>query len=82
MEDTVELFQDDNMIWHCKGRIQNADVSFSAKHPAFLSKDHPLTTLLARRAHERVFHGGVKSTRGSSKLMTWFTDFFHLKLGR
>ena len=34
-----DLFQDNHKIWRCGGRIQNADLPFTAKHPALLAKD-------------------------------------------
>ena len=32
------LFKDDDQMWRCGGRLQNADLSFSAKHPILLNK--------------------------------------------
>lgn len=34
----------------------------STKHPFLLPRDHHLTSLIVRRAHERVFHNGTKET--------------------
>ena len=65
------LFLDHNKIWRCGGRIQNADVSFSAQHPILLHKSHTLTTLLVRQAHERVMHGGLKSTLTELRSRYW-----------
>ena len=65
------LFQDDVGIWRCAGRIQNADVPFSTKHPILLSKDHHLTTLFVLRAHERVMHSGVKATLTELRARFW-----------
>ena len=59
------LFQDDDKIWHC---IQNTDVSYAARHPSLL---HPLTTLLVKRSHERVMHGGVKATLTELRSHFW-----------
>ena len=53
------LFKDDNQIWRCGGRLQNADISFSSKHPILLHKDH---ALIIQSAHQRVQHNGVKET--------------------
>ena len=47
-----DLFQDDDRIWHCGGRIQNAFV---------LLAGHAMTTLLVKQAHERVMHSVVKA---------------------
>ena len=32
----LNLFLDDKGIWHCGGRLQNAELSFSTKHPILL----------------------------------------------
>ena len=56
------LFQDDKGIWRCRGRIQNAAVSYSTKHPILLHQDYPFTFLVAHKAHEDVLHNGVKET--------------------
>ena len=48
------LFKDDNHIWRCGGRLQNANISFSSKHPMLLPKEHVLTTLIVQSAHQRV----------------------------
>ena len=65
------LFQDDRSIWRSRGRIENADVSYSTKYPILLPRDHPFTALIVRRAHERVFHGGVKSTLTELRSQFW-----------
>ena len=65
------LFQDDKGIWRCGGRIQNADLSYSAKHPILITRFHYLATLLVWRAHERVFHGGVKATLTELRSQFW-----------
>ena len=65
------LFQDDNGIWRCGGRIQNADVSFSTMHPILLARDHYLTTLLVRRAHQKIMHSGVGATLTELRSQFW-----------
>ena len=54
----LDLFQDEGGVWRCKGRIQNAVVPYSTKHPMLLHKSHHLTLLLVRRSHCRVLHNG------------------------
>lgn len=56
------LFLDQNGVWRCRGRISNADVPFSTKYLIMLCRDHHLTKLLAKSAHERMQHNGVKDT--------------------
>ena len=39
-EAQFSLFKDNNEILRCGGRLQNADLSFSLKHPILLNKKH------------------------------------------
>lgn len=55
-------FFDSTGAWRCGGRLSNADVQYSAKHSSLLPKGHGLTTLIVRRAHQRVLHNGMKET--------------------
>ncbi len=48
--------QDDDGIWRCGGRLKNADILFSTKHPVLLTKQHTFTTLLVQAAHQ---HNGT-----------------------
>ena len=66
-----DLFLDQTGIWRCGGRLTNADIPYSAKHPILLYKDHYLTVLIARRAHERVLHNGVKETLTEIRSRYW-----------
>ena len=66
-----DLFQDKNGIWRCRGRIQNAAIPYSTKHPILLPKDHHLTTLFVRKAHERVLHNGVRETLTELRSKLW-----------
>ena len=60
------LFKDDDQMWRCGGRLENAGLSFSAKHPVLLNKRYHFTSLIVRRAHRRVQHDGVKELRGTT----------------
>ena len=73
-EKQLDLFRDDNGIWRCGGRIQNANLPYSAKYPILLAKGHPISTLLVRRAHERVFHSGVKATLTKLRSQYWIVQ--------
>jgi len=44
------LFLDEG-VWRCKGILGNADIPYSARHPALLHKCHHLTLLIIRDAH-------------------------------
>ena len=55
-------FLDEMGMWRCGGRLTNADLPYSTKHPVLLPRDHPLIALIVKDAHERVQHNGVKET--------------------
>ncbi|KAJ8963810.1 hypothetical protein NQ317_000592 [Molorchus minor] len=54
-------FVDDNNILRVGGRLRNADLSYDAKHPALLPKNHRLTTLLVAYYHNKFFHPGAQA---------------------
>ena len=65
------LFKDDCQVWRCGGRLHNASLTFSAKHPVILPKKHTLSVLIARYAHRRVQHNGVKETLTEVRAKYW-----------
>ena len=65
------LFQDDDKVWRCGGRLQNSNIPFATQHPILLHKYHFLTTLLVKRAHERVAQGGLKATLTELRSQYW-----------
>ena len=65
------LFQDERQLWRCGGRLQNADLPYSAKHPILLNKKHHLTVLVIRDAHRRVCHNGVRGTLTEVRSKFW-----------
>ena len=67
----LDLFQDEEGVWRCRGRIQNAAVSYSTKHPILLHRDHHFTLLVTLRAHEQVLHNGVKETLTEIRSRFW-----------
>ena len=65
------LFFDSNGLWRCGGRLSNASLPYSAKHPILLSKRHPFSVLVVKHAHERVLHNGVKETLAEIRMRYW-----------
>ena len=65
------LFLDETGMWRCGGRLTNADLPYSTKHPVLLPKDHPLTALIMKDAHGRVQHNGVKETLTKLRIKYW-----------
>ena len=65
------LFKDEKEVWRCEGRLSNADVSYAVNNPILLPRDHPVTTLIVREAHERVFHNETKETLTEVRRKYW-----------
>ena len=71
LQKQFDLFLDDDGIWRCGGRLSNADIPYQTRHPILLPRDHYLTTLIVRRAHQRVLHNGVKDTLSEVRSRYW-----------
>uniref|UniRef100_A0A1X7TD41 DUF5641 domain-containing protein n=1 Tax=Amphimedon queenslandica TaxID=400682 RepID=A0A1X7TD41_AMPQE len=65
------LFSDQNGLWRCRGRIQNANARYEIKHPILLPAGNYFTLLVIREAHEIVFHSGVKQTLTELRSKYW-----------
>ena len=65
------LFQDEEGLWRCRGRISNASVSYDSKYPILLPANEHFTILVIRKAHERVLHNGVKETLTEVRSRYW-----------
>ena len=65
------LFQDNDGIWRCQGRLQYAAIPYSTIHPVLLHKSHHFTLLVVRRAHKNVLHNGVSETLAEVRANFW-----------
>ena len=65
------LFVGEDGLYRCCGRLSNADLIPSTKHPVLLPKKYHLTVLIVRDAHERVMHNGVKETLTELRTKYW-----------
>ena len=65
------LFKDESNLWKCGGRLQNARIPESAKHPILLNPKHHLTLLIVRDCHQATKHGGVKETLAHLRSSYW-----------
>ena len=65
------LFLDGKGLWRCGGRLGNANLPYTTKHPVMLHRNHYLTTLVIRNAHERVQHNGAKKTLTEVRSKFW-----------
>ena len=64
------LFLDGKGLWRC-GRLGNTNLPYTTKHPVMLHRNHHLTTLVIRNAHERVQHNGAKETLTEVRSKFW-----------
>uniref|UniRef100_A0A1X7TEQ1 Integrase zinc-binding domain-containing protein n=1 Tax=Amphimedon queenslandica TaxID=400682 RepID=A0A1X7TEQ1_AMPQE len=66
------LFLDDQGVWRCKERLENAKLSYSTCYPIILPKDHHFSLLIVlQRAHHRVSHSGLKDTLTELRSRFW-----------
>ena len=65
------LFKDSDGLWRCRGRLSNAELPSSAKHPILLPKDHHVTKLIIWDCHIRVMHSGTKATLTELRSRYW-----------
>ena len=56
LEHEFGLYEDENEILRCKGRVANANLPYKTRFPALIPRDHHISTLLVRQAHKRVHH--------------------------
>lgn len=46
------LFQDDEGVWRCGGRLANTEVPYATKFPILLLKSHPIATLIVKQGNK------------------------------
>ena len=71
LERDFGLYKDSSGVLRCNGGIANADVPQETKFPALLPRNHYLSTLLVRDAHERVHHNRVEATLAQLRTRFW-----------
>jgi len=54
-----------------EGRLINSDLSFDARHPILLPRNHILTRRVIEREHKRNAHAGVQATMAAVKGRFW-----------
>ena len=68
------LFEDEKGVRRCRGRLENTQGSYCSKYPVLLPKNHPLTILIVKQAHEHVLHNGVKETLTEVRERYWIPN--------
>lgn len=64
-------FLDENDFLRVGGRLANARFSFEKKHPLILAPDHPLTRLILRHEHVKLYHCGPQHLLASIRERYW-----------
>ena len=58
----LNVFVDEQDLFRCTGRIQNASTTYAAKHPILIPKNHHLAKLHVYLAHQNVKHNETRET--------------------
>ena len=66
----LNLFLDNDNIVRCKGRLANADLVYSARHPVLVPRSH-LATTIVMDSHRDVMHAGVPHTLARVRQRFW-----------
>ena len=67
----LDLFFDQRNVWRCGGRLKKANLPYAQTNPILLHKEHPLTVLIVKHAHEKTLHGGIKDTLTEIRSKYW-----------
>ena len=62
VEQSLEVYVDDDGLLLCRGRLGNAPVPEESKFPILLPRDSYVTDLIVRNCHHQVLHPGVNDT--------------------
>lgn len=68
---TLNPYIDDKLILRVDGRLKNADMTFDAKYPIIMPKDHHVTKLIIRQAHLNTIHGGAELVMSLLRRKYW-----------
>ena len=68
---SLGLYEDEQGIQRCRGRIGKAKIPFSTRFPILIPRNHHFTELIIRDAHEKVYHNGVKETLAELRSVYW-----------
>ncbi|XP_065671673.1 uncharacterized protein LOC136089549 [Hydra vulgaris] len=69
---SLKLFDDEDKLLRLRGRFENANSNFTAKHPLILrGKESWFTILLIRNCHGKVLHHGIELTLNKVRSKFW-----------
>ena len=67
----VTPFLDDGGVLRVGGRLDNAPLTFSGRHPAILPPDGHVSRLVVMAAHQQVLHSGLERTLTELRSQFW-----------
>ena len=71
LNSSLGTFTDEEVVIRLEGRLKNADLAFSSKHPTHLPKRHYFTDLIIIDAHKRLIHADLKDTLNEVRSELW-----------
>ena len=71
LQKQLGLYIDNEGLLRCKGRIEHANVSESARRPLLLLKNDRFTHLLIEKIHKETLHSGVSQTLSYVRHKYW-----------
>lgn len=71
LQKQLGVYLDDKGILRCKGRIDEARISESARRPVLLPKGERFTHLLIEKIHKENMHSGVSQCLSSVRYRSW-----------
>lgn len=71
LQKQLGLYLDDDGLLRCKGRIDQAEISESARRPILLPKNERFTHLLVEKVHRQSLHSGVSQTLSQVRYKYW-----------
>ncbi|XP_076285433.1 uncharacterized protein LOC143218312 [Lasioglossum baleicum] len=71
---SLSPFLDEFGLLRVGGRLQNAKIPYTQKHPILLPSYHHVTDLIIREIHERTYHAGIQTTLYTTRHRFWLLD--------
>ena len=69
----LDLFQDENNLWRCGGRLENSELTYDQKHPLLIDRNHPIAKMLIQESHVNVMHNKSNQTLTDLRKRYWIT---------
>ena len=71
LKQQLGVFIDKNGLLRCKGRLENINLTESARYPFLLPKRDHVTRLIIESVHKKQLHGGLSQTLSALRYKYW-----------